>query len=155
MLNGICCMEVYIKNLSKISFNMIKKCWIKWWVGLLLPIQTKKWVTGVSCMPGFYVTRLLLTCSELRWYQQRLFLRPLFLLMDWLLAHIIKVERYLWCINCICRESSGVFKEWFLAVKASTLSPEQFQKIAVAPHDFTKNILTQFGSSIVKQSKLI
>ena len=126
MLNGICCMEVYIKNLSKISFNMIKKSWIKWWVGLLLPIQTKKWVTVISCMPGVYVKRLLLTCSELRWYQQRLFLRPLFLLMHWLLARIFQVERYFWCINCMCRESSGVFKECFLAVNASTLSPEQF-----------------------------
>ena len=115
----------------------------------------KKWVMVNSCMPGFYVTRLLLTCSELCWYHPRFFLRSLFLLMDWLLAHIIKVERYLWCINCMCREPSGVFKECFLAVNASTLSPEQFQKIAVAPHDFTKNILTQFGSSIVKQWKLI
>ena len=29
MLDGICCMEVYIKNLSSISFNMIQKCWMK------------------------------------------------------------------------------------------------------------------------------
>ena len=128
MLDGICWMEVYIKIYPTFihSFNMIQKCCMKCWVGLILPIQRKKWVTGISCMPGVYIKHLFLTCSKLRWYQQTLSFRTIFLLMYWLLSHKIKVERYFWCINYMCRESSGVFKEWFLAVNVSTLSQEPF-----------------------------
>ena len=128
MLDGICCMEVYIKFLSNIyPFIQHDSKVLHEMLGWFAVTYTKKkWVTGISSVPGVYIKRLFLTCSKLCWYLQTLSFRAIFLLMYWLLSHIIKVERYFWCINYMCRESSGVFKEWFLAVNVSTLSQEPF-----------------------------